>query len=94
MGILIKPSAAIRNDYNGIANLCRSSESPVFLTKNGEGDLVVMDINTYNKREAALKLREELLAAEEARLMGSKGSSVKEVADAMRKAISEVETNV
>ena len=40
----IKPSAAIRQNYNEIAELCRSSQEPVYLTKNGEGDLVVMDI--------------------------------------------------
>lgn len=40
----IKPSAAIRQNYNEIAELCRSTKEPVYLTKNGEGDLVVMDI--------------------------------------------------
>ena len=42
----IRPSAAIRQNYNEIADLCRSSKEPVFLTKNGEGDLVVMDMET------------------------------------------------
>ena len=39
----IKPSASIRQNYNDIAELCRSTGEPVYLTKNGEGDLVVMD---------------------------------------------------
>ena len=56
----IRPSAAIRQSYNEIADLCRKSAEPVFLTKNGEGDLVVMDIDTFNRREKLLKLREEL----------------------------------
>ena len=47
----IKPSAAIRQNYNEIAELCRSSQEPVYLTKNGEGDLVVMDIETFTRRE-------------------------------------------
>ena len=63
----IKPSASIRQNYNDIAELCRSTGEPVYLTKNGEGDLVVMDINSFTKREKMLKLREELLAVEEAR---------------------------
>ena len=46
-----------------------------------------MDIATYNRREAMLKLREELLAVEEERLRGSKGYSVSEVAEMMRHAI-------
>ena len=33
----IKPSAAIRNNYNEIAAVCKSSGEPVYLTKNGEG---------------------------------------------------------
>ena len=51
----IRPSAAIRQNYNEIADLCRKTAEPVFLTKNGEGDLVVMDIDTYNRREKMLK---------------------------------------
>lgn len=85
----IRPSAAIRQNYNEIAELCRKTGEPVFLTKNGEGDLVVMDIESYNKREKMLKLREELLAVEEDRLHGRKGYSVDEVAAMMRNAIKE-----
>ena len=85
----IRPSAAIRQNYNEIADLCRKTEEPVFLTKNGEGDLVVMDIETYNRREKMLQLREELLAVEEDRMRGSKGYSVDEVAAMMRSAIKE-----
>ena len=75
----IRPSAAIRQNYNQIAALCRKTAEPVFLTKNGEGDLVVMDIETYNRREKMLKLREELLAVEEDRLSGRGGCSLEEL---------------
>ena len=85
----IRPSAAIRQNYNEIADMCRKTAEPVFLTKNGEGDLVVMDIETYNRREKMLKLREELLAVEEDRMRGSKGYSVDEVTAMMRSAIEE-----
>ena len=84
----IRPSAAIRQNYNEIADLCRKTAEPVFLTKNGEGDLVVMDIDTYNRREKMLKLREELLAVED-RLHGSEGYSIDEVTSMMRSAIQE-----
>lgn len=85
----IRPSAAIRQNYNEIAEMCRKTAEPVFLTKNGEGDLVVMDIGTFNRREKMLKLREELLTVEEERMRGSKGYSVDEVASMMRTAIRE-----
>lgn len=86
----IRPSAAIRQNYNEIADLCRKTAEPVFLTKNGEGDLVVMDMETYNRREKMLKLREDLLAVEEDRVRGNKGYSVSEVSEMMRAAIKEV----
>ena len=85
----IKPSASIRQNYNDIAELCRSTGEPVYLTKNGEGDLVVMDINSFTKREKMLKLREELLAVEEDRLHGAPDYSVDEVASMMDQAIRE-----
>ena len=85
----IRPSAAIRQNYNEIAALCRETAEPIFLTKNGEGDLVVMDIETYNRREKMLKLREELLSVEEDRMRGSEGYSIDEVTSMMRCAIKE-----
>ena len=75
----IRPSAAIRQNYNEIADMCRETAEPVFLTKNGEGDLVVMDIETYNRREKMLKLREELLAVEEDRMAGREGCTLDEL---------------
>ena len=67
----IRPSASIRQNYNEIATLCRKTAEPVFLTKNGEGDLVVMDIATYDQREKQLELREKLIEIEELRRTGA-----------------------
>ena len=85
----IKPSAAIRKNYNQISTLCKTTKEPVFLTKNGEGDLVVMDIATFSRRESMLRLREQLVAVEEDRLAGKKGISISEVDEMMKKAIRE-----
>jgi prevent-host-death family protein len=87
----IKPSATIRQNYNEIASLCKSSGEPVFLTKNGEGDLVVMDIETFTRREKMLKLREELLAVEEDRLSGRVGVTPDELDKYLDGIIDEVE---
>ena len=75
----IRPSAAIRQNYNEIADLCRKTMAPVYLTKNGEGDLVVMDVESFARREKMLKLREELLAVEEDRAMGRWGCTIDEL---------------
>ena len=85
----IRPSAAIRQNYNEIAVMCSQTAEPVFLTKNGEGDLVVMDIETYNRREKMLKLREELLAAEEDRIAGRIGCTLDELDSYLDDIISE-----
>lgn len=87
----IKPSASIRQNYNEIAALCKSTGEPVYLTKNGEGDLVVMDIAAFVRREKMLKLREELLAVEEARLAGRMGSTPDELDSYLDEIIDEVE---
>lgn len=86
----IKPSASIRQNYNEIAELCKSTGEPVYLTKNGEGDLVVMDIDSFSKREKMLELREELLVIEEDRIHGAPDYSVDEVTSMMEQAIREV----
>ena len=87
----IKPSARIRQNYNEIAALCKSSGEPVYLTKNGEGDLVVMDIDAFARRERVLRLREELLAVEEDRLAGRAGISPDELDSYLEGIIAEAE---
>jgi PHD/YefM family antitoxin component YafN of YafNO toxin-antitoxin module len=87
----IKPSASIRQNYNEIAALCKSSGEPVYLTKNGEGDLVVMDIKAFVCREKMLKLREELLAVEEDRLAGRTGVTPDELDKHLEGIIDEAE---
>ncbi len=83
----IRPSAVIRNNYNDISNFCKATGEPVYLTKNGEGDLVVMDIEAFARREKMLKLREELIAAEEDRIIGKKGYSINELHEILEDAI-------
>ena len=86
----IRPSAAIRQNYNEIAEMCRKTAEPVFLTKNGEEDLVVMDMETYNRREEMLKLCEELLAVEEDRIAGRTGCDLEELEGYLDEVIAEV----
>ena len=52
----IKSSADLRNDYNGISTLCHTYGEPVFITKNGKGDLAVMSIEAYEKITARFEL--------------------------------------
>ena len=84
---IIKPSSELRKNYNSVAEICRTYKTPVFLTRNGEGDMVIMDVETYSRREEDLATAERLLAAERSRLAGTQGYTVDEFGSNMRKAI-------
>jgi prevent-host-death family protein len=45
----IRKSADLRNNYGKISNFCHKYREPVFITKNGKGDLAVMSIETYEE---------------------------------------------
>lgn len=89
MNTIIKSSSELRKNYNSIAEICRTTKTPVFLTRNGTGDTVLMDMETYNKRESNLAISERLLATERMRLAGTAGFSAQEFANNMRRAIAE-----
>jgi PHD/YefM family antitoxin component YafN of YafNO toxin-antitoxin module len=65
----IRPSAYLRNNYNEVSEFCHSRLEPVFITKNGHGDLAVMSIEAYEKfcgRYELYHLLDEAIVAEEA----------------------------
>lgn len=66
--MLIKASAALRNDYATISALAKETKEPIYITKNGEGDLVLMSIDAFEKREQMLQLRARVLQAEQERI--------------------------
>ncbi|MDD6395798.1 MAG: type II toxin-antitoxin system prevent-host-death family antitoxin [Acutalibacteraceae bacterium] len=45
----IRPSSDLRNRYNEISDFCHKYNEPVFITKNGSGDLVVMSNDEYER---------------------------------------------
>jgi prevent-host-death family protein len=87
MNPIIKSSSELRKNYNAVAEICRTQKAPVFLTKNGEGDMVLMDIATYSRREEDLDLAQHLAAVELARLSGTKDFRVEEFKQNMLDAI-------
>jgi len=86
---IIKPSSELRRNYNAVAEICRTQKTPVFLTRNGEGDTVLMDIETYSQREEELALAQRLASIELARLSGTKDYSLDEFKQNMLKAINQ-----
>ena len=65
----IRPSADLRNNYNEISAFCHEHSEPVFITKNGKGDLAVLSIKAYEKlcgKYELFRLLHEWLEAEKA----------------------------
>jgi len=87
MTAIIKSSSELRKNYNSVAEICRTQKVPVFLTRNGEGDMVIMDIESYNRREEDLALAQRLAAVEMARAIGVKDLTLNEFEQNMRKAV-------
>lgn len=83
--MMIRPSAALRNDYASISELAKTTQQPIYITKNGEGDLVVMSIEAYERREQMLELRASILKAEERHLSGIPGKSLEAFEEELRR---------
>jgi prevent-host-death family protein len=56
----IKSSTDLRNNYSAIADLCHNTRDPVFITRNGRGDLAVMSIEAYEEISGRLELYRQL----------------------------------
>ena len=86
---IIKPISDLRNKANRISELAHKSDEPIFITKNGEGDMVVMSMAQYSKIQLKLDLFSKLAVAQAQRANGDKGRSLSAVMKDIRKRIHE-----
>lgn len=73
----IKPISDLRNNFSKISEIVHKQDEPVFLTKNGVGDMVVMSIDCYERQMARLELYRELDIAQTEIKNGAKGKDAK-----------------
>ncbi len=81
---IIKSISSLRNKTKDIESLCRERDEPVYLTKNGEGDLVVMSIGHYERLKAQVELFEKLAVAQAQSASGAKGMTHAQVMQKLR----------
>jgi len=69
----IRPISDLRNRANEISDLCHSQDEPVFITKNGKGDLVVMSQVHYERLQSLVELYQKLGESEALDASGETG---------------------
>ncbi|MCH8942312.1 MAG: type II toxin-antitoxin system Phd/YefM family antitoxin [Bacteroidetes bacterium] len=84
---IIKPISDLRNKSNEISELAQSSNEPIFITKNGEGNMVVMSMSHYSKMQLKLDLLSKLSLAQNQKAGSKKGRTIKQVMTNIRKTI-------
>lgn len=85
----IRPVSDLRNNFAKISEIVHTTNEPVFLTKNGYGDMVVLSMEAYEKYQFDSEVYYKLQAAEQEADITQKRYSPKDVFSAMRKAIAE-----
>ena len=76
---IIRPISDLRNNFTSISEIVHSDNEPVFLTKNGIGDLVVMSLEYYDQQLAKLELYQKLNEARDEIKRGAKGKNAQDV---------------
>jgi prevent-host-death family protein len=84
---IIKPISDLRNNSSEISKLAQNSNEPIFITKNGEGDLVVMSMAHYSMLQLKLELLGKLSTAQNQKSVGDKGRTLKQVMGSIKETI-------
>jgi prevent-host-death family protein len=82
---IIKSISSLRNRTREIADICHKQDLPVYLTTNGEGDLVVMSIKHYERLRRDNDLFSKLRIAEEYAAAGDRGITSKQLMKRFRR---------
>jgi prevent-host-death family protein len=72
---LIRPISDLRNRAHEISDLCHEEEQPVFITRNGKGDMVVLSHAHYERLQSRIELYQKLGEAEVLDAAGEDGIS-------------------
>ena len=76
----IRPISDLRNNANEISDFCRQTHEPVYITRNGSGDMVVLSMEEYERQQALIDLYGKLAVAEQEISAGAEGEDFLTVA--------------
>jgi len=76
---VIRPVSDLRNNFSKISEAVHSDDEPIFLTKNGVGDMVIMSLEHYERQMAQIELYQKLDEARKEIAAGAKGKDAKKV---------------
>ena len=86
--MMIRSATTLRNDYDGMVRRSTEKQESTYLTRNGDGEMVFLPIELWEKRQAELELFAEMLRREQNKLSGARTYSASElradVADVLR----------
>lgn len=74
---IIRPVSDLRNNFSKISEAVHSDDEPIFLTKNGVGDMVVMSLEHYERQMAQIELYQKLDEARKEIAAGAKGKDAR-----------------
>lgn len=83
----IRPISDLRNNANEISDFCRQTREPVYITRNGTGDMVVISIEEYERQQALIDLYSKLAVAEQEINSGVEGEDFLAVARQVRERV-------
>lgn len=70
--MIIRSAMVLQNDYDGMVKLSTEKQEPIYLTRHGEGEMVFLPIELWEKRQTELELFAKMLRREQRRLSGAK----------------------
>lgn len=83
----IRPISELRNNANEISDYCRQTREPVYITRNGSGDMVLLNIEEYERRMALIDLYGKLAVAEREVADGAAGEDFIAFAAKLRESV-------
>lgn len=83
----IRPISDLRNSANDISDFCRQTGEPVFITRNGKGDMVVISMEEYERQQSLIELYGKLAVAEQEISDGAEGEDFLTVAKKLRERV-------